>query len=399
MNCVIQTDHESWALMNWREGILRRTRMFGVTLLLGGTVVAAITRAHETQNQGMREALPLPQVKFATLLDFPFQGSQEFQQAMPQQQAKQESTGTIAGTIVDPSGAPIPGAIVQLGHPDQTPMVQTTTDEYGQFDFLNLVPGEYRLTILAESFESQRPSATVHAGEHYVEPSITLSLAAHATRITVTSKTEEEIAEQQIKVQETQRVLGLVPNFYVSYVSDAVPLRFKQKMNLAWKTSVDPVTIGSVALAAGIEQERNWYRAYGGGVEGYGKRFGAAYANVAASTFLGKAIMPALLKQDPRYFYSGTGNWRLRLWYALSRSVITKGDNGSWQPNYSNFLGNLAASGIASAYRPDKNRNVGFVFQAAGIKVAETAVANVFQEFISPKLTPSLSKRCPSTKC
>jgi hypothetical protein len=73
--------------------------------------------------------------------------------------------------------------------------------------------------------------------------------------------------------------------------------------------------------------------------------------------------------------------------------VITKGDNGNWQPNYSNFLGNLAASGMASAYRADKNRNVRFVFQTAGIRVAETAVANVFQEFISRKLTPSLSKR------
>jgi len=373
--------------------------MFGVTLLLGGTVVAAITRAHETQNQGMREALPLPQVKFATLLDFPFQGTQEFQQAKPQQQAKQESTGTIAGTIVDPSGAPIRDTSVKLGHLDQTRAAQTTTDEFGQFVFLDLTPSEYWLTISAEGFQTQNLSARVHAGEHYVAPPITMSLAAQATRITVTPITQEQIAQQQIKVQEAQRVLGFVPNFYVSYVPNAVPLTVKQKMNLAWKTTVDPVTIGTVALSAGIEQKRNWYRAYGGGVEGYGKRFGAAYANVAASTLLGRAIMPALLKQDPRYFYCGTGSWRSRLWYALSRSVITKGDNGNWQPNYSNFLGNLAASGIASAYRPDKNRNVGFVFQAAGIKVAETAVANVFQEFISPKLTPSLSKRCPSTKC
>jgi hypothetical protein len=114
---------------------------------------------------------------------------------------------------------------------------------------------------------------------------------------------------------------------------------------------------------------------------------------VAIGTFLGSAVMPSLFKQDPRYFYKGRGRWNSRLWYALSRSVITKGDNGNWQPNYSNALGNLAAAGITDAYLPPKNRNVGFVFQTAGIRVVETAFANVFQEFISRKVTPRVSDR------
>jgi hypothetical protein len=311
---------------------------------------------------------------------------------VPQEDAQQLS-GSVAGTITDQSGAPILGAVVKLTSAGQDLLTQAESDEDGRFVFLSVPPGEFRLTISAQGFRTQEFTGTVHPDEHYLTPQITLSLAVQTAQITVTPQTQEEIAERQIKVQEKQRVFGFLPNFYVSYVSDPVPLRFKQKMQLAWKTSTDPITIGSVAAAAEIEQERNWYRAYGPGAQGYAKRFGATYGDVAIGTFLGSAVMPALFKQDPRYFYKGRGRWSSRLWYALSRSVITKGDNGNWQPNYSNLLGNLAAAGITDTYLPPKNRNVGFVFQTAGIRVVETAFANVFQEFISRKLTPRVSNR------
>jgi hypothetical protein len=311
---------------------------------------------------------------------------------VPQEDGQQLS-GSVAGTITDQSGAPILGAVVKLTSAGQDLLTQAESDEDGRFVFLSLPPGEFRLTISAQGFRTQELTGTVHPDEHYLTPQITLSLAVQMAQITVTPQTQEEIAERQIKVQEKQRVFGFLPNFYVSYVSDPVPLRFKQKMQLAWKTSTDPITIGSVAAAAEIEQERNWYRAYGQGAQGYAKRFGATYGDVAIGTFLGSAVMPSLFKQDPRYFYKGRGRWNSRLWYALSRSVITKGDNGNWQPNYSNALGNLAAAGITDAYLPPKNRNVGFVFQTAGIRVVETALANVFQEFISRKVTPRVSER------
>lgn len=310
----------------------------------------------------------------------------------PQEDA-QQSSGSLAGTITDPSGAPIPGAVVKLTGADQSLPVQTESDEDGRFVFLSVAPGEFHLTISAQGFRIQEFTGAVHPNEHYLAPQIKLILAEQMTQIMVTPQTQQEIAEQQIKAQEKQRVLGFVPNFYVSYVSDAVPLTFKQKMKLAWKTSTDPITIGSAAAGAEIEQQRNWYRSYGQGAQGYAKRFGVTYGNVAIGTFLGSAVMPSLFKQDPRYFYKGRGSWNSRLWYALSRSVITKGDNGNWQPNYSNFLGNLAASGITDTYLPAKNRNVGFVFQSAGIRVLETAFADVFQEFFSKKLTPRVSGR------
>lgn len=310
------------------------------------------------------------------------------------QEDDQPLWGSIAGKITDPSGAPIPGAVVKLTSAGQELQAQAESDEDGRFVFLSVPPGEFQLTISAQGFRPQEFTGTVHADEHYLTPQIKLSLAEQMTQITVTPQTQEEIAQEQIKAQEKQRVFGVLPNFYVSYVRDAVPLTFKQKMNLAWKTSEDPITIGSAVAGAEIEQQRNWYRAYGRGAQGYAKRFGVTYGNVAIGTFLGSAVMPTLFKQDPRYFYKGPGSsWHSRLLYALSRSVIAKGDNGKWQPNYSNAFGNLAAAGITDTYLPPKDRRVGFVFQSAGIRIAETAFADVFQEFFSKKLTPRVSDR------
>lgn len=308
-----------------------------------------------------------------------------------QPQASQQSPGRISGTISSKEGNPIVGAEVTLTRGNQSAKQQALSDDDGNFSFANVGPGPFQLDIMAPPFESQTYSDVLAAGQNYFVPLIVMPLATVTTVVTVYPPDVE--AAHEVKAQEQQRVLGFIPNFYVSYAPNPVPLNFKQKLDLAWKSSTDPITIGSVAAGAGIEQAKNWFSAYGQGAQGYGKRLGAAYGDVFIGTFLGSAVFPALLKQDPRYFYKGTGSSKSRIWYALTRSVITKGGNGRWQPNYSNFLGNLAASGIENAYRTPKDQRVGFAFQSAGIRVAETAFANVFQEFFSRKLTPILSHR------
>lgn len=219
-------------------------------------------------------------------------------------------------------------------------------------------------------------------------PQITLTVAATVTEVRV-EPTQTELAEIQIKDEEMQRVFGLVPNFYVSYIPDAAPLTSKQKFTLAWKDTVDPVTFGVTAAVAGIEQATNQYGGYGQGAEGYGKRYGAAYADLVTSTFIGSAVLPSLLKQDPRYFYRGSGSARSRFLYAIANSVICKGDNKRWQANYSNILGNFASAGISNLYYPAKDTGVGLTFETALIDTGAAAAANVFQEFVSRKLTPN----------
>jgi hypothetical protein len=206
-----------------------------------------------------------------------------------------------------------------------------------------------------------------------------------------------DIAEDEIKVEEKQRVLGVVPNFYVSYDHNPVPLSSKQKFELAWKTMVDPVSFGVTGAIAGIQQAQNDFSGYGQGAQGYAKRFGASYADFVSGTLVGSAILPSLLKQDPRYFYKGTGSKRSRILYALANAVICKGDNGHWQANYSSILGSLAAGGISNLYYPAKNRDgAELTFENALIGIGESAAVNLLQEFVIRRLTPSVSKHEPA---
>ena len=151
------------------------------------------------------------------------------------------------------------------------------------------------------------------------------------------------------------------------------------------RNSADEGVTGAVA---GIEQADNAFSGYGQGAQGYAKRYGAAYADLVSGTFLGSAIFPSLLKQDPRYFYKGTGSRKSRFFYAVANAVICKGDNGHWQPNYSFILGDLAAGGISNLYYPAQNRNgVSLTFENMGIAVGGGAVGNVVQEFFLKRFT------------
>lgn len=299
-------------------------------------------------------------------------------------------SGTITGTVLDASGSIVSGAIVSLTRGDQLlPASETRTNDNGQFSFNEVPPGSFQLIISLAGFATQTTTGTLHSADTFIIPTITLPLATVTTSVDVMP--QEEVAEQQIKQEEKQRVLGVVPNFYVTYLPDAAPLTAKQKFELAWKSTVDPVSFAITGAVAGIQQANNSFGGYGQGAAGYGKRYGAAYADLASGTFIGSAILPSLFKQDPRYFYKGTGTIRFRLLYALVNAVICKGDNRRWQPNYSNILGNIAAGGISNIYYPAQNRNgAALTFESALIGIGATAAANVVQEFVIRKITPKV---------
>jgi len=281
---------------------------------------------------------------------------------------------------------------VTLTREDNSPNQDVLSGEDGQFSFTGVIPGPYHLTIVSAGLATQSISEILHLGEVSIVPQITLTVAATVTEVRV-EPTQTELAEIQIKDEEKQRVFGVIPNFYVSYIPDAAPLTSRQKFKLAWKDTVDPVTFGVTAAVAGIEQAADQYGGYGQGAEGYGKRYGAAYADLVTSTFIGSAILPSLLKQDPRYFYRGTGSTRARLAYAIANAVICKGDNKRWQANYSSILGNFASAGISNLYYPAKDTGAGLTFENALINTGAAAAANVLQEFVVRKLTPNAPKR------
>jgi hypothetical protein len=315
------------------------------------------------------------------------------------QQSEQRLLGSISGTVVDQSGAPVAGARVRLSCEDQSSSQrenqsagqEVLTGDDGQFSFANITPGAFQLTITSAGFATQTSSGIVRSGEIYSVPQITLTVATATTEVRVVPSLTE-VAEDQIKEEEKQRVLGVVPNFYVSYLPNAVSLAPKQKFELAWKTMVDPVTFGLTGVVAGVQQAQNDFSGYGQGAQGYAKRYGASYADLVASTFIGSAILPSLLKQDPRYFYKGSGSKRSRILYAIANSVICKGDDGHWQANYSGLLGSVAAGGISNLYYPAKDRGAGLTFENALFGIGESAAINLLQEFFVRKLTPNVPR-------
>ncbi len=301
----------------------------------------------------------------------------------------------MSGIIVDETGAAIVGSQVRLTRGDQSKFQEVVSGDDGQFSFENIAPGPFQLTVVSTGFTTQSFSGTLHSGEIFVVPQIKLPIAPNVTVVRV-GLTKTEVAEVQIKAEEKQRVLGFMPNFYVNYDPDPVPLNSKQKFELAWKTTVNPASFGIVGAIAGVQQADNSFSGYGQGAQGYAKRYGAAYADFVSGTFIGAAIFPSLLKQDPRYFYKGTGSKPSRILYAMANAVICKGDNGHWQANYSNILGSLASGGISNLYYPSTDRGAELTFENAGIGIGATAVANVLQEFIVRKLTPHLAERDPT---
>jgi hypothetical protein len=302
----------------------------------------------------------------------------------------QTSLGTVTGTLTDRDGDSISGARVVLTR-EGKPSTETRTTPDGRFSFPGIPLGPYKLTLSVPGFASQQLSGTLRPGETLSLPAVALAASSN-TDVQVTA-TQADIAQAQIQEAEKQRVLGFLPNFYVSYDSNPVPLKPRQKIELAYKTTLDPVTFALAAALAGVQQGANTYPSWGQDAPAYGKRFAAAYWTFLTGTLIGNAVLPVVLKQDPRYFVKGTGSTRSRVLYALANSVICKGDNMRWQPNYSSILGNLAASGISNFYYPAADREgASLTFENAALGIAATGAGNLFQEFVVRRLTPHVPK-------
>jgi hypothetical protein len=195
-------------------------------------------------------------------------------------------------------------------------------------------------------------------------------------------KSKHEIADEQIKEQEHQRNIGFLPAFNVSYRSDAVSLTAGQKMRLAFRSSIDPVTFGVAFLVAGYHEGMHDDVGFPWGIKGYGERSGAAYLDAFDGGMIGNGILPSILHQDPRYFRLGHGTTTHRLLYSLATNVICKHDNtGKWEPNYSNVSGNIISGAISNLYYPPTNSGISQTFTNGMIVIAEGGFGSIFQEF------------------
>ena len=291
----------------------------------------------------------------------------------------------LSGTVMDTNGDVVQGARVVLTGPGGRRILESGPD--GQFSFSGLPPGSYRIKVTRASMSPYESSGMVlGAGQTLFLPKVVLAVTGGVTAVQVFGN-QEEIAEQDVHIEESQRVLGIVPNFYSAYDWNAPALNARQKIALAFRSEIDPITFAGAAAVAGAEEYQKMYPGYGTGFSGFGKRFGAQYANDFGSRMIGSALLPALFRQDPRYFYKGTGSARSRTWYAIKSAFICRGDNGHNEFDFSHILGDFAAGGLANIYYPETNEGAGLIATNALIEIAGMAGTNLLREFVLPAFT------------
>lgn len=305
------------------------------------------------------------------------------------QAGEPQGTAQVSGVIQDTQGNPIPEASVTLAAPGKLGDRTVLAASDGTFTFTAVPAGKFRILVTAPDHANYAtPEFLVASGETVQAPKVSLNIATTSSATVFASP--EQVSQAQIEEQEKQRVFGVFQNFYTSYIWKAEPMTAKQKYKLTLRTLVDPTSFVIIAGIAGAEQYNGTYPGYGPGIEGYGKRYGAALADSVTGRIVGSAILPSVLHQDPRYFYQGSGSITSRTWHALSSTLITRGDNGKSQPNYSRVLGSLVAGGVANAYHPESSRGVGLTFQTLGIDLGANAIGNLAREFILRHLEPSV---------
>jgi hypothetical protein len=327
---------------------------------------------------GLPKATHILVLTLCTLMLVPATSAQSFD-------AVNTRTGNILGTVIDTSDDPIAGAVVILKAPNHEPLTVVTKED-GGFAFRETTSGiAYQLIVAAEGFEKWSSSVTVDPGQDKTLNDVKLRILAVQRAVTV-SYSSKQVAAQQLKTEEQQRVLGFIPNIYVTYEPHPEPLTTRMKFHLAYKSLTSPVFFARTAAWAGVQQAADtpdWRQ----GAKGYSKRLGAGFADATSEGLIGNAILPSLLHQDPRYFYQGSGTNKSRALHAFLAPFICKGDNGKTQPNYSTWGGSLISSSLSLAYYPSPDRNAQHVFKNFGIGVGLHVAGSLAQEFIVSKFT------------
>lgn len=293
---------------------------------------------------------------------------------------------TIIGTVEDVNGGVVPGATVVLRASSPGNERRVVSKDNGSFQFDNVQPARlYHVAVSAKGFADWTSNDVVLRPSQFF---ILTGIALHVStvRVTINAILPEQAAAAQVKAEETQRLFGVIPNFYVAYGHNTVPLTPKLKFQLAVKTLVDPVTIAGFGFNAAIYQLAG-YPGYREGTKGYAERLGATFAGGYTNILIGDALLPSLLHQDPRYFYQGTGTTKSRLLHALSFPLISRGDDGTREINWSNIGGDLASGAIANAYYPAQDRGVWRVISSALIGMGGRMALDVAQEFVLHKHT------------
>jgi hypothetical protein len=180
-----------------------------------------------------------------------------------------------------------------------------------------------------------------------------------------------------------KRMFGMIPDFENTNNTpvNQRALTVREKYVLAWHQSTDVSAHVGAAFAAGLQQAGNGQPRYGQGWGPYADRFAAAEGDQLSSSWLIYGILPSLLHDDPRYFRRGVGPPQARVWYAVTRTFVTRRDNGKARFNYSTVSGQLVSCAISTSYYPEIDRATSRVFSNWGLDLVGFSAYNVLSEY------------------
>jgi hypothetical protein len=179
------------------------------------------------------------------------------------------------------------------------------------------------------------------------------------------------------------RIFLVIPNYgTVEHpTANVPPLTVKQKFKTGAEDAFDTYSVPLAGIVAAISQAENSDAAWGQGWGAFGKRYAATYADTVIGSFMTTGVFPSLLHEDPRYFRMGSGGFKKRSWYALTRLFVIRTDAGKHQFNYSEFMGNATAAGISLTYHTVQERNFSSFAGDYATQIAIDAFANQLKEF------------------
>jgi hypothetical protein len=304
--------------------------------------------------------------------------------------AAQETAAIVTGAVVDVTGTAVAGAQAELTRSDGSHVGTSTSDATGAFSFSGVLSGSYVVTVDSVGFApfTSKPFTVGGQTRTYAVPPIVLDIAALSASVVV--RPIERIAAEQIKAQEQQRLLGVLPNFYVSYVPDAAPLTSRQKLSLATRETFDWTAFANATISAGTGQAANTHSGFGGGESAYAKRWVASFVDDRTGDFLTHYVFASLFHEDPRYFYQGSGTTRSRAVHALSSAFVARSDSGKPMPNYAYIFGNITAASLSNTYYPTAARGSHLLMTNVAVGLAGRAAANLIQEFVGKRLTKNV---------
>ena len=194
-------------------------------------------------------------------------------------------------------------------------------------------------------------------------------------------KTAQEKEKEIEKQEQSQRALGIYPQFAVTSRQKVPPLSPGAKFHLFYKSAFDPFEFALAGLQSGIDQAENEFPEYGEGLKGYGKRYAAAFGDGVSSGIWTDYFWPVVLKEDPRYFRLGHGRFIHRLGYGLAQSLVCRTDKGTETFNFSNFLGAFSAGALSNTYHPQSDRGVGLTARGAAFALTYGSLGQLLNEF------------------